>query len=139
MTVFVGDVFRFYCHFPETSKEKMMVLVKKKPYTFFMINSKANAFNAYTLSCQVDVPYVGHEQFLTHDSSANCVDKVDTVNVIRDSQLAFNRIETHKVGAVESYVLRNIIDVLENTNRTLPNQLKREIIVVLKAREAQSD
>lgn len=105
-----------------------MVLVKKKPYTFFMINSRDYALNEYTQSCQVDIPYHGHENFLTHDSVANCVDKVDTVNVITDSQLVFNNIEKHKEGRVDDYVIRNIIEVLETRNRTLMPKLKREII-----------
>lgn len=131
MVVKIGDVFRLYCHFPQTSKEKMMILVKTKPYTFFMINSKDYTLNSYTLSCQVDVPYQGHEQFLTHDSVANCVDKVDTVSVISESQIVFNHLESHKVGCIESYVMRNIVEVLKTRNKTLTNKLKKEIIETL--------
>lgn len=131
MAVKIGDVFRLYCHFPQTSKEKMMILVKTKPYTFFMINSKDYTLNSYTLSCQVDVPYQGHEQFLTHDSVANCVDKVDTVSVISESQIVFNHLESHKVGCIESYVMRNIVEVLKTRNKTLTNKLKKEIIETL--------
>lgn len=134
MSIAVGDVFRFYCEFPETSKEKMMVLVKTKPNTFFMINSTANAYvlNEYMMTCQVDIPLVGHEQFLMHDSVASCVDKVDTAKIIRESHIVFNRLANHKVGRISDYIIRNITYVLEEKNRTIPKQLKQEIIAALK-------
>lgn len=111
-----------------------MVLVKTKPNTFFMINSKANEYmlNDYMMSCQVDVPYAGHEAFLTHDSVANCVDKVNTASVIPESHVVFNRLDHHRVGRVEDYVLRSITYILEERNKTLPRKLKQEIITALK-------
>jgi hypothetical protein len=135
-SILPGDVFRLQCHFPETTKPKFLILIKTKPYEFFMINSSINKFiqNSPDLyACQIDVPFDDHKDFLTHDSIANCSDKVDTSAVITDKHVAFNDLSSLKVGRLASYVIEEIIYSLENNNVTLTGKERKEIIASLKS------
>ncbi|MDE3274333.1 hypothetical protein [Pseudoalteromonas sp. G4] len=133
--VLPGDVFKLVCNFPEVTKPKFFILLKTKPYEFFIINSGINNYianNPNLYACQVDVPHEDHKAFLTHDSIADCSDRVDTVAVIHEKQVTFNDLASHKVGRLASYVIEEIIHVVENSNMTLTGKEKKAIISALK-------
>lgn len=69
ISVLPGDVFKLVCNFPEVSKPKFLILLKTKPYEFFIINSEINNFIANTpralFSYLVDSP-------TTSDSLCEC-------------------------------------------------------------------
>jgi hypothetical protein len=133
-TISTGDVFRLQCHFPQETKPKFLILVKTKPYEFFIINSSINKFiqnRPHLYACQIDVPFDDHKGFLTHDSIANCSDKIDTSAVITDKHVAFNDLPSHKVGRLASYVIEGIIYSLENDNVTLTGRDRKAIINAL--------
>ncbi|OEF80046.1 hypothetical protein OA5_12610 [Vibrio cyclitrophicus 1F111] len=134
--VLPGDVFKLVCDFPEISKPKFLILLKTKPYEFFIINSEINNYisNLPELyACQVDVPYEDHKSFLTHDSIADCSDRVDTAAVIHEKQVTFNDLANHRVGRLASYVIEEIIHVIEESNLTLTGKEKKVIISALRS------
>ena len=133
--VLPGDVFKLVCNFPQVTKPKFLILLKTKPYEFFIINSEISNYianNSNLYACQVDVPYEDHKDFLTHDSIADCSDRVDTSTVIYEKQVTFNDLASHKVGRLKSYVIAEIIHVIEHNNMTLTGKEKKAITSALR-------
>ena len=134
-TVLPGDVFYIKCSFPEVTKKKYLVLAKTQPNRFFVINSQINKYmesDSSILICQVDVPHLGHSTFLSHDSIADCSNIIDTHSVINDSQIIFNNLVDFRVGRIADYVVSNIIDNLEEHNKTIKTKERKIIIASLK-------
>ncbi len=128
--------FKLVCNFPEVSKPKFLILLKTQPYEFFIINSEINNFITNTPSlyaCQVDIPHEDHKSFLTHDSVADCSDRVDTTAVIHEKQVTFNDLANHRVGRLASYVIEEIIHVIENNNLILTGKEKKTIVSALRS------
>ena len=131
-----GDVFKLVCTFPHETKPKYLILLKTKPYEFFIINSAISKFiqsRSELYACQVDVPYEDHKSFLSHDSYAECSGKVDTSAIIKEKDLTFNDLANFKVGRLANYVISQIIHIVENENLTLTGKEKKLIISELKS------
>lgn len=134
--VLPGDVFKLLCHFPETTKQKYLILIKDNPYEFFMINSEINDYikeKPHLYECQIDVPYEDHKAFLQHDSIANCSEKVDITTIFHEKQVVFDNLINHRVGRLADYVIRNIINNLEEDNSVLVKKDINAIVSALKA------
>lgn len=85
------------------------------------------------LGCQIDIPYLDHRAFLTHDSVADCANVVDTSAVISEKAIVFGQLIDHRVGRIADYVIGEIIHSLNEHNQTIKTKLKNEIIASLTA------
>lgn len=128
-----GTVIRLFCDFTTPPKFKYLMIATVEPLQVFIINSEIPEFikrNESLLADQVDIPHKDH-QFLTHDSVLNCIEVHRAFNISHlKSELVANFSEVYK-GILKPYILRNVVDVVENSEN-LPLKTKKQIIQAIK-------
>lgn len=112
-----GAVLRLFCDFTTPPKYKFVMIASVEPLLVFIINSEIHPYirnNPSLLADQVDIPQADHS-FLSHDSILNCVQAHQAFNISYLHQELVNSFSEIYKGKLRPYVLRNVIDVVEQS------------------------
>lgn len=117
-----GAVLRIYCSFTTPPKFKFVMIANLEPLEVFIINSEMPPYIQNTpdlLADQIDIPQHDHP-FLEHDSILNCIEAHRTFNISDLKQeMAENFSQIYK-GKLKPYLLRNVLNVVENSVNLSP-------------------